>query len=336
MSEALTAFSPETDGVDHINVYSRAKTVLGRTLSNFAHTPIQHPQHGYFASIEAYWYWMAIGDLKDSPMYHHLRSLYGFKCKEEGRKALQHWAEVNNHQLPVVEDFECHIKKALLCKVQQTEGLADLLKRSTLPLIHYYYWGEKPPYKVSRPVKYDWITDYLSDIRDFLNDKADILVIAGSRQIRDLDLIRSEFVKLQAERKVIEIVSGLASGPDRLGIDIAKEFKLPWAEFPADWDSEPKRAGFIRNAETPLAPSSLMFITTPRKPATSWQIGKWSKKPSKWSSTWRYCPLPSSLRVRMRNRGSCELFPQAPTIPCFPLSPTHQEGHLAWTGTRPV
>lgn len=278
MSALESDIHPDSDGLDHINVYSRGKTELGRTLSNFAHTPIQHPQHGYFASIEAYWYWMAIGDLKDSPKYHHLRSLYGFKCKEEGRKALQHWAEVNNHQLPVVEDFECHIKKALLCKVQQTEGLADLLKRSTLPLIHYYYWGEKPPYKVSRPVKYDWITDYLSDIRDFLNDNADILVIAGSRQVRDLDLIRAEFVKLQAERKVIEIVSGLAPGPDRLGIDIAKEFKLPWAEFPADWDSEPRRAGFIRNVEMAEYASRGLIVWDGRSNGTAHMLEQLKKR----------------------------------------------------------
>lgn len=249
MSALESDLHPDNDGVDHINVYSRGRTQLGRTLSNFAHTPIHHPKDGYFASIEAYWYWLAIGDLHNSPKYHHLRSLHGFQCKEVGRKALQEWSQVNNHQVPEVPDFVCRVKKALLCKIQQTAGLAELLKASTLPLIHYYYWGEKSPYKVSRPVKYDWITDYISDIREYLNGDADILVIAGSREFRDLDLIRTEFLKLREKRKVIEIVSGLANGPDKLGIEIAKEFQLPWAEFPADWDKHKKSAGFIRNGE---------------------------------------------------------------------------------------
>lgn len=62
-------------------------------------------------------------------------------------------------------------------------------------------------------------------------------------------MVRSEFLKLHKERKVIEIVSGLANGPDRLGIEVAKELHLPWAEFPADWDKHGKSAGMIRNSE---------------------------------------------------------------------------------------
>ena len=249
MSALESDLHPDNDGVDHINVYSRGKTELGRTLSNFSHTPIQHPKDGYFASIEAYWYWLAIGDLHNSPKYQHLRSLHGFKCKEEGRKALQEWAELNDHQAPEVPDFECRIKKALLCKIQQTPGLVERLKESTLPLIHYYYWGERPPYKVSRPEKYDWITEYISDVRDYLKGNADILLIAGSREFKNLDMVLSEFLKHHKERKIIEIVSGLANGPDKLGIEVAKELHLPWAEFPADWDKHGKSAGMIRNSE---------------------------------------------------------------------------------------
>ena len=125
----------------------------------------------------------------------------------------------------------------------------ERLKESTLPLIHYYYWGERPPYKVSRPEKYDWITEYISDVRDYLKGNADILLIAGSREFKNLDMVLSEFLKHHKERKIIEIVSGLANGPDKLGIEVAKELHLPWAEFPADWDKHGKSAGMIRNSE---------------------------------------------------------------------------------------
>jgi len=46
------------DGVTHVNIYSKAKTELGRWLSNFAYAPIRITGHGRFASIEAYWYWL--------------------------------------------------------------------------------------------------------------------------------------------------------------------------------------------------------------------------------------------------------------------------------------
>lgn len=35
-------FKPEMDGIDHINVYSKGKTELGKLLSNFARTPFEN------------------------------------------------------------------------------------------------------------------------------------------------------------------------------------------------------------------------------------------------------------------------------------------------------
>ena len=48
---------PENDGIDHINVYSKGKTVLGRALSNFSYSRIRIPFLGTFLSVEAFWYW---------------------------------------------------------------------------------------------------------------------------------------------------------------------------------------------------------------------------------------------------------------------------------------
>ena len=44
------------DGMTHINVYSKGKTEIGRWLSNFAYSPIDLGNEGYFSSIEGYWY----------------------------------------------------------------------------------------------------------------------------------------------------------------------------------------------------------------------------------------------------------------------------------------
>jgi hypothetical protein len=66
------------DGIDHINVYSKGKTALGRWLTNFAYSPITIPEFGDFASIESYWYFLGCED-------DNLRHLHGFAAKKTGK-----------------------------------------------------------------------------------------------------------------------------------------------------------------------------------------------------------------------------------------------------------
>ena len=48
---------PRDDGVHHLNVYTKAVTVLGRWLSNFTHSPFTHPEYGgKFESMEGFYY----------------------------------------------------------------------------------------------------------------------------------------------------------------------------------------------------------------------------------------------------------------------------------------
>ena len=42
---------PKLDGIEHINIYSKGKTELGRLLTNFAQTPFIHPEYGRFESV---------------------------------------------------------------------------------------------------------------------------------------------------------------------------------------------------------------------------------------------------------------------------------------------
>lgn len=46
-----------------------------------------------------------------------------------------------------------------------------------------------------------------------------------------------------------ELVSGGARGVDSLAQEYAGMNHIPFREFPADWDTHGKAAGFIRNAE---------------------------------------------------------------------------------------
>lgn len=124
-----STIDPKHDGISHINIYSKGATELGRLLSNFAHTPVALPDHGYFASIEGYWYWLQTGQ-------HHaeLRKLHGFRAKQVGRQLR---GPVVPGTLPSFE-FEERIKIALRCKIEQHPRIQTLLKESKLPFLHYY------------------------------------------------------------------------------------------------------------------------------------------------------------------------------------------------------
>ena len=135
------------DGVDHINVYSAGRTKLGRSLSNFAHTPFALADHGNFASVEGYWYWL-------SSRNDRLRSLHGHDAKQVGRQARQQ----SHIEVP---DFDHRILIAISAKLEAHPSIADRLLVSTLPLVHYYeYSGRRIQTAGSQ-----FILDYLDACR---------------------------------------------------------------------------------------------------------------------------------------------------------------------------
>lgn len=114
------------DGIDHINIYSKGQTELGRYLSNFAYSPIQ-TQDGEFNSIEGYWYWLYTHNDK-------LRILYGFKVKSFGVKL--------GRTISVDEDaFQDKIKNACWIKIHSNEYYLYIFAHSNLPFTHYYVFN---------------------------------------------------------------------------------------------------------------------------------------------------------------------------------------------------
>ena len=75
------------------------------------------------------------------------------------------------------------------------------------------------------------------------------IIIAGSRDFNDYELLKSKLDKAKKHYGEFEVVSGMARGADSLGERYARENSLPIAEFPADWDKHGKKAGFLRNAD---------------------------------------------------------------------------------------
>jgi len=75
------------------------------------------------------------------------------------------------------------------------------------------------------------------------------VIIAGGRDFSDYDNLCQVCNKILSEQTNIEIVSGVASGADKLGERFAFDNGYPIKQFPADWDKFGKSAGYKRNAE---------------------------------------------------------------------------------------
>jgi len=75
------------------------------------------------------------------------------------------------------------------------------------------------------------------------------IIIAGSRNFNDYNLLKSSCDNLLTQFTNIEIVSGTARGADKLGEKYARERGYDIKEFPANWDKHGKSAGYIRNDE---------------------------------------------------------------------------------------
>ena len=131
------------DGKDHINIYSKGNTKLGRWLSNFTYSPIHIENEGNFNSIEGYWYYTTTGD-------DHLRLLSGYSAKQYGKK------------LPEINEFDrSKIKNAITIKLNTYQGPSYFLcNKTNLPLCHYYVYGGK---KVD--AGYEWIIKHIEEYR---------------------------------------------------------------------------------------------------------------------------------------------------------------------------
>jgi|SRR5579875_58987 len=157
--ERLISSHDGGDGIDHINVYSRGKTALGRMLSNFAHTPFTCAD-GAFASIEGYWYWLSVEP--SHPRRDDLRSAHGAAAKHLGRR-------LRGDDWQSSEDFQRRICAAIDAKLAMHPTIAAALAESTLPLRHYYVANET----IVQPKDGAWVIEHLERCRSRLRGERD-------------------------------------------------------------------------------------------------------------------------------------------------------------------
>ena len=146
--------NPENDGIDHINIYSKGKTKLGRMLTNFSKFPI-NTKDGTFMSVEGYWYWMSIEPCVEREQ---LRKCYGFWAKKIGKEILK------TRQPAFDNNFEHKILLAIWYKFRRNANLI-LPEYKELPFYHYYNYGGKV---VDVTNKYQWMIDGITKMRDSL------------------------------------------------------------------------------------------------------------------------------------------------------------------------
>ena len=73
------------------------------------------------------------------------------------------------------------------------------------------------------------------------------LIIAGSRTFDDYNLLKRRVDEFLENESEVTIISGHASGADKLGEKYAKEKVYELITVPADWGLYGKRAGYLRN-----------------------------------------------------------------------------------------
>ena len=78
------------------------------------------------------------------------------------------------------------------------------------------------------------------------------IIIAGGRDFTDYPLLREECDRIlshASQSQEIIVVSGTARGADSLGERYAREREYRIEQYPADWNTHGKSAGYIRNCK---------------------------------------------------------------------------------------
>lgn len=143
------------DGVDHVNIYLKGKTSLGRSLSNLADLSVTLPDAGKFRTLEGYWYWLSWPN-------DQFRSLDGFSCKKLGQQLKKSANKGFTHS-----DFKDKIKLAIWLKLEQYPEVLNEFVRSTLPLTHYYDYNGK----IIQLPQFHWIVQIFKEFRYILKQR---------------------------------------------------------------------------------------------------------------------------------------------------------------------
>lgn len=136
---ATADITPANDGVDHVNVYSKGQTELGRLLSHYSAVGFELDGRRY-ASVESFWMVTRMTSANQAAeIYSAIEistaaSLPGYKAKEFLRGLGR-----DSGQPP----SESQLRRAYEARFAAMPRLKELLIQCDLPLAHYYVYGTK-------------------------------------------------------------------------------------------------------------------------------------------------------------------------------------------------
>lgn len=84
------------------------------------------------------------------------------------------------------------------------------------------------------------------------------VIVAGSRKWVNNEIVEAYLKPYLDQFEKATIISGMAMGPDRFAYDYALKNDIDVEEFPADWDTHGRSAGYIRNTEMAVAGTHLI------------------------------------------------------------------------------
>jgi len=100
-------------------------------------------------------------------------------------------------------------------------------------------------------------------------------IIAGSRTITDYATVLTAIKNSQFV--ITEVITGLAEGPDTIGMVWGINNHLPIKKFPALWNVYGKQAGFLRNIEMLKYADALIAIWDGKSKGTKHTINSAKK-----------------------------------------------------------
>lgn len=159
-------YRPSRDGIDHVNVYSKGRTRLGKMLTNF----YQHDtltDDGWFKSIEGYWYWLLTPE--EHPGRESLRQVSDYRAKEVG-KAIA-YETVTIEDPTDTPQFRRKIRNAIWNKIASSPELQSLMMANELPYAHYYVYGRGATAKVVEPEGCEWLLRFIEKCEAFLKEE---------------------------------------------------------------------------------------------------------------------------------------------------------------------
>ena len=245
-------FLPQREGIDHINIYSKSRTELGRLTSNFTHSPFVHPDLGDFASMEGFWFYVGTGF-----KHEELRKLHGYEAKKLG----------GSLEKVLIPDFEDWIYSGLEAKVECNDRLRELLSKNHLPFRHYYSYGKDNDFKCVNEGN-GFLEKSFQKISLKYGDSYSLL-IAGSRNFFDIREVVKQICA--SSIRIKEIVEGGAKGVDMIAAYYAAINHYPLKTFlvsKEEWEKS-RGAGMKRNVEMGnYADKGMVFILNDSRGST--------------------------------------------------------------------